>query len=149
MMAGSQGPDRRAKMAAVSELIRKEGNGIISFGDHTLQAKAKIEDFDVDGNLYKVKTFKELTKLERDGMFVYESEPGTSVNDFEVIPGGVSFTVCGDEDAMITVGLKEDTEYSVNVAGRDIGRIRTNLGGKLSISVELEGKGEISVKVVE
>ena len=136
-------------MAAVSELIRREGNGVISFGDHTLDAKAKVEDFDVDGNLYKVKTFRELTKLERDGMFVYESEPGTSVNNFEVGPGGVSFTVCGDKDAMITVGLKEDTEYGVTVAGRDIGRIRTNLGGKLSISVELEDKGEISVKVAE
>ena len=136
-------------MAAVSELIRKENDNAISFGDHTLAEKAKVEDFDVNGNLYKVKTFKDLTKLERDGMFVYESEPGTSVNTFEVTPLGVSFTVCGDKDAMITVGLKEDTEYSVNVGGRDIGKIRTNLGGKLSISVELEGKGEINVKVVE
>lgn len=136
-------------MGAVSELIRVEKSGAISFGDHTLDTKAKVEDFDVAGNLYKVKTFKELTKLERDGMFVYESEPGTSVNDFEVLPDGVSFTVCGDEDAMITIGLKEDTEYSVNIAGKDIGRIKTNLGGKLSISVELEGKGEINVKVVE
>ena len=136
-------------MGAVSELIRVENKGTISFGDHTLASKAKVEDFDVAGNLYKVKTFKELTKLERDGMFVYESEPGTSVNDFEVLPDGVSFTVCGDEDAMITIGLKEDTEYSVNIAGKDIGRIKTNLGGKLSISVELEGKGEINVKVVE
>lgn len=136
-------------MGAVSELIRKEDNGAISFGDHTLDTKAKVEDFDVNGNLYKVKTFRELTKLERDGLFVYESEPGTSVNDFEVKPDGVSFTVSGNEDAMITIGLKEDTEYGVNVAGRDCGRIRTNLGGKLSISVELEGKGEINVKVVE
>ena len=136
-------------MAAVSELIRKEDGGSISFGNHTLDAKAKVEDFDVAGNLYKVKTFKELTKLERDGMFVYESEPGTSVNGFTVTPDGVEFSVCGDEDAMITVGLKEDTEYGVTVGGKDIGRIRTNLGGKLSISVELEGKGEINVKVVE
>ncbi len=136
-------------MGAVSELIRKESDGAISFGDHTLAAKAKVEDFDVNGNLYKVKTFKELTKLERDGLFVYESEPGTSVNDFKVLPDGVEFTVCGDEDAMITVGLKEDSEYSVTVGGRDVGRIKTNLGGKLSISVELEGKGEINVKVVE
>ncbi len=136
-------------MAAVSELIRREENGTISFGDHTLLVKSKVEDYEVDGNLYKVKTFKDLTKLERDGMFVYESEPGTSVSGFSVMPGGVSFDVCGDEDAMITVGLKEDTEYSVNVAGKDIGRIRTNLGGKLSFSVELEGRGEINVKVVE
>ena len=136
-------------MAAVSELIRKENGNAISFGDHTLPEKAKVEDFDINGNLYKVKTFKDLTKLERDGLFVYESEPGTSVNDFKVSPEGVEFTVCGDNDAMITVGLKEDTEYGVTVAGRDIGKIRTNLGGKLSISVELEGKGEINVKVVE
>ena len=136
-------------MAAVSELIRREDSGAISFGDHTLAAKAKLEDFDIGGNLYKVKTFSQLTKLERDGLFVYESEPGTSVSDFTVLPDGVSFTVCGDKDAMITVGLKEDTEYSVNIAGKDIGRIKTNLGGKLSISVELEDKGEISVKVVE
>ena len=136
-------------MAAVSELIRKEEGNAISFGDPTLATKAKVEDFDVAGNLYKVKTFRELTKLERDGLFVYESEPGTSVNDFKVLPNGVSFTVCGDEDAMITVGLKEDTEYNVTVADKEIGKIRTNLGGKLSISVELEGKGEINVKVVE
>ncbi len=136
-------------MGAVSELIRREEGGAISFGDHTLAAKTKLEDFEVDGNLYKVKTFKELTKLERDEMFVYESEPGTSVNNFKVTPDGVSFTVSGDKDAMITLGLKEDCEYSVNVDGRDVGRIKTNLGGKLSISVELEGKGEINVKVVE
>ncbi len=136
-------------MAAVSELIRKENGNAIGFGDHTLAEKAKKEDFEVNGNLYKVKTFKDLTKLERDGLFVYESEPGTSVNNFTVSPEGVSFTVCGDKDAMITIGLKEDTEYSVNVAGRDMGKIKTNLGGKLSISVELEGKGEINVKVVE
>ncbi len=136
-------------MGAVTELIRREDTGAISFGDHTLATKTKKEDFEADGSLYKVKTFKELTKLERDEMFVYESEPGTSVNFFEVHPDGVSFTVSGDEDAMITLGLKEDCEYSVNVAGRDVGRIKTNLGGKLSISVELEGKGEINVKVAE
>ena len=136
-------------MAAVSELIRKEDGGAIGFGDHTLETKAKIEDFDIGGNLYKVKTFKEFTKLERDGLFVYESEPGTSVNNFRVLDNGVSFTVCGDKDAMITVGLKEDSEYSVNVAGKDMGKMKTNLGGKLSISVELEDKGEINVKVVE
>ena len=136
-------------MAAVSELIRREEGNSISFGDHTLATKAKVEDFDVAGNLYKVKTFKELTKLERDGLFVYESEPGTSVNGFTTLPNGVSFTVCGDEDAMITIGLKEDTEYNVNIAGKEIGKIRTNLGGKLSFSVELEGKGEINIKVVE
>lgn len=134
-------------MSAVSEIIRKESDGAISFGNHTLDTKAKVEDFDVEGNLYKVKTFKELTKLERDGLFVYESEPGTSVNEFAVTDNGVTFTVCGDEDAMITVGLKEDTEYSVTVGGRNVGKIKTNLSGKLSVSVELADFGEVKVEI--
>ena len=134
-------------MAAVSELIRKESDGAISFGNHTLDTKAKVEDFDVEGNLYKVKTFKELTKLEKDGLFVYESEPGTSVNDFKTTQSGVSFTVCGDEDAMITVGLKEDTEYNVTVGGKNVGAIKTNLGGKLSVSIELAECGEVKVEI--
>ena len=52
-------------MAAVTELIKIEANGAISFGNHTLDSKTKVEDFPVNGNVYKVKTFKELTKLER------------------------------------------------------------------------------------
>lgn len=136
-------------MAAVTELIKIEANGAISFGNHTLDSKTKVEDFPVNGNVYKVKTFKELTKLERDGMFAYESEPGTSVNDFTMLDNGVTFTVSGNDDAMITVGLAEDTEYNVTVADKNIGTIKTNLSGKLSFSVELEGKGEVAVKIIK
>lgn len=134
-------------MATVKELIRKEENGSISFGDYTLESKTKLEDYAVGGNLYKVKTFKELTKLEKDGLFVYESEPGTGVTEFKETSDGVSFTVSGDKDAMITVGLLEDTSYNVTVGGKSIGAIKTNLSGKLSLSVELADMGEVSVKI--
>lgn len=134
-------------MSAVTELIRTEADGTLSFGNHTLAEKTKLEDFANEGNLYKVKTFKEITKLERDGVFVYESVPGTSVNNFSATKDGVIFTVSGNEDAMITIGLCEDTEYNVSVGGKEIGRMKTNLGGKLNISVELEGEGEVQVKV--
>jgi len=136
-------------MAAVKELIKTEANGALSFGDHTLDSKTKKEDFPAGGNLYKVKTFKELTKLERDGMFVYESEPGTSVNNFSVTADGVDFTVSGNDDAMITVGLCEDTDYKVTIDGKDIGTIKTNLGGKLSFSAQLADKGEVAVKITK
>ena len=69
-------------MAVVSELIRTEANGSISFGDYTRSAKAKLDHFQHQGDEYKVKTFKEITKLERNGMFVYESVPGTTVLGF-------------------------------------------------------------------
>ena len=136
-------------MAVVEELLRTEGNGAISFGNYKLDAKAKVEDYEHGGDLYKVKTYKELTKLEKNGMFAYESQPGTSVTDFQETEDGVTFQVEAAEDAQITVGLKEDTEYSVTVGGAGIGTMKTNLSGKLSISVELESAGEIAVKIVK
>lgn len=136
-------------MAVVEELLRTEENGTISFGDYTLDAKAKVEDYEHGGDLYKVKTYRKLTKLEKNGMFAYESEPGTSVLTFAETENGVSFLVEGDADAQITVGLEEDTEYRVSVDHKDIGTMKTNLSGKLSISVELANAGEIAVKMVK
>ena len=135
-------------MAVVDELIRQETNGSISFGNHKLETKEKVDNFEHDGDLYKVKTYKTMTKLERNGLFVYESVPGTSVLDFAENEKGVSFLVEGDEDAQITVGLTEDTEYVVYVADQNIGKMKTGLGGKLNLSVELAGAGEVKVDIV-
>ncbi len=135
-------------MAAIKELIRIEENGSISFGNHKLERKEKVEDFKYAGDLLKVKTCKEITKLEKNGMFLYESVPGTSVQQFDEKADGVEFVVEGDEDAQVTVGLMDDTEYEVFVAGAEIGRMKTGLGGKLSLSVELHGAGEVTVKIV-
>ena len=125
-------------MAVVEELLRAESDRMISFGNHKLAAKAKLEDYEHGGNLYKVKTFKELTKLEKNGMFAFaETE------------NGLAFTVEGDEDAQITVGLEEDTVYKVFVNGANVGEMKTNLSGKLSISVELASVGAVEVKIVK
>ncbi len=134
-------------MAVVEELIRGEENGAVSFGNHKLAQKAKVEDYKHVGDLLKVKTFREITKLEKNGMFLYESVPGTSVNHFVEREDGVEFVVEGDEDAQITIGLNDDTEYEVFVAGKSAGIMTTGLGGKLSLSVELETAGEVSVRV--
>lgn len=136
-------------MAVVEELLRAEGDGTISFGNHMLAAKAKLEDYEHGGNLYKVKTFRELTKLEKNGMFAYESEPGTSVNGFSETENGVTFKVEGNEDAQITVGLEEDTVYKVYVNGSNVGEMKTNLSGKLNISVELASVDVAEVKIVK
>ena len=69
-------------MAVVEQLLRSESDGTISFGNHKLAEKAKLEDFEHAGDLYKVKTYKTMTKLEKNGLFVYESVPGTSVTHF-------------------------------------------------------------------
>ena len=133
-------------MAAVKELLRTEANSTLSFGDYTLDAKAKVEDYEFEGNLYKVKTFKEITKLERDGAFVYESVPGTAVNSFKALENGVEFSVSGKADAEITIELSENTEYEVVVAGKS-NKMTTGISGKLSFSVALENEEEVSVKI--
>ena len=133
-------------MAAVKELLRTEANNTLSFGDYTLDAKAKVEDYEFNGNLYKVKTFKEITKLERDGAFVYESVPGTAVTEFKAIDGGVELNISGDKDAEVTIELSENTEYEVNVGGR-ANKMTTGISGKLSFSVNLEGEGDVKVVI--
>lgn len=134
-------------MAIVEQLLQAESNGTISFGNHELQEKAKLDDFSYMGDIYKVKTYKTMTKLEKNGMFLYESVPGTSVNGFKETENGVEFSVEGAEDAQITVGLEDEAEYEVFVNGESAGKMSTNLGGKLSISVELAEMGTASVKI--
>ena len=39
-------------MAVISELLRSEEDGTISFGDYTLITKAKLDNFEHQGDLY-------------------------------------------------------------------------------------------------
>ena len=134
-------------MSVVSELIRTEADGTISFGNYELPAKSKKSDFEHDGDLYKVKTFKEITKLERNGMFVYESVPGTAVSHLKATETGMSFTVECPTDAQITVELEEETSYQVFVDDKEVGEMKTNLGGKLVLSVELDSTESAAVRI--
>ena len=134
-------------MAVVSELIRSEADGTISFGEYTLPQKSKLDNVKHAGDLYKVKTFREITKLERNGMFVYESVPGTTVLHLKASENEMEFQVEGAEDAQITLELEPETEYDIKVNGVDAGQMKTNLGGKLSLSVELDANSCVPVKV--
>ncbi len=136
-------------MAVVKELIRTEDNGTISFGDYELGQKSKLSDYQHQGDMYKVKTFKEITKLERNGMFVYESVPGTAVFDLKQDGSIMSFTVEGAEDAQITVEMEAETRYEVFINDASTGVVETNLGGKLSFSVELGNAAKVAVKIVK
>ena len=136
-------------MAVVKELIRTEDNGTISFGDYELSQKSKLSDYQHQGDMYKVKTFKEITKLERNGMFVYESVPGTAVFDLKQDGSIMSFTVEGAEDALITVEMEAETRYEVFINDASTGVVETNLGGKLSFSVELGNAAKVAVKIVK
>lgn len=135
-------------MAAVKELLRVEADGGLSFGDYTLASKTKLEDFEYLGDLYKVKTFQEITKLEKNGMFVYESVPGTAVEDLKVTDDTIVFTVSGLKDAQFTLELEPECEYTVYMNDVNVGKMATNLSGKLSVSAELSETQPVCVKIV-
>lgn len=136
-------------MAAVRELLRAEADGTLSFGDYTLESKTKLDGFEFQGDLYKVKTFSEITKLERNGMFVYESVPGTAVEQFQATEQEISFNVSGAQDAQFTLELEADSEYTVYLDGAVAGDMKTNLSGKLSVSTELAEGESVAVRIVK
>ena len=136
-------------MAAVKELLRAETDGTLSFGDYTLGSKTKLDGFEFQGDLYKVKTFSEITKLEKNGMFVYESVPGPAVESFKASEKEVSFSVSGEKDAQFTLGLEADSAYVVFMDEVNVGDMATNLSGKLSVSTELAADKSVKVKVVK
>lgn len=136
-------------MAAVKDLLKAEVDGTLSFGDYTLENKTKLDGFEFQGDLYKVKTFAEITKLEKNGMFVYESVPGTAVENFKATEDIVTFKVSGMKDAQFTPELEADSEYVVYMDDVNVGDMKTNLSGKLSVSTELEPNQSVEVKVVK
>ena len=121
----------------MADLIYVCENGGLGFGDYTLAEKSKLSDFPHLGDLYKVKTFAEITKLEKNGSFVYESVPGTTVTGFVAEERKVSFNVEGNDHTQITLDLEEEKEYRVLLDGTNLGNMTTNIGGKLVISVDL------------
>lgn len=123
-------------MTEVKGLISISENDGLDFGNFKLETKTKVSDFEYMGDTYKVKSFKELTKLERNDLFVYESVPGTVVTDFVMGVSEVSFKLEGYTDTQIAVGLEPETEYKVMIDDVTTGFVDTNLGGKLVFSTQ-------------
>ena len=136
-------------MSVIEGLIQTEDDGSISFGNYQLDEKSKLSDFEHDGDMYKVKSFREITRLERNEMFVYESVPGTAVSHLTYADNGMSFTVEGAEDAQITVEGEPDAEYEIFFDGKLADSQKTNLGGKLSFSVDLGKADQVKVKIAK
>ncbi len=136
-------------MAVVKELLRVEENQTLSFGDYTLAKKTKVEDFEFQGDLYKVKTFVGITKLEKNGLFVYESVPGSAVEGFHMDENGATFTVSSGQDIQLTVELEPEQTYRVAIGENATNEIRTNLGGKLNMSLELRGNRQVQVEITK
>ena len=95
-------------MAVIQELIRQEENGRISFGNYLMDEKKKVLDFEANGDLYKVKTFREITKLEKNGKMLLEAVPGATIHNFGMDEKGAKFSVESEEDIQITLELEPE-----------------------------------------
>ena len=134
-------------MAVIEELIREEETGALSFGNYELATKTKKDGFEYNGDLYKIKTFNEITKLERNGSFVYESVPGTTVHDFRATDKEVDLVVEGIKDSQVTLELEAEKEYKIHLDKIYVGKMKTNLGGKLNINVELGDGKKVEIHI--
>lgn len=134
-------------MAVIEDLICEEDNGALSFGNFKLTTKTKKDGFNYNGDIYKIKTFSEITKLEKNGMFVYESVPGTTVHNFRATDKALELTVEGTTDSQVTLELEPEKDYKIHVDGVYVGKMKTNLGGKLNISVELEPDKQVAIMI--
>ena len=133
-------------MAVVNDLIKLESDGTISFGDYTADTKKKVPDFKVNDDVYYVKTFNEITRLEKNGKLLLETVPGSAVHKFSINENLVSFSIEGKDDIQITMELEPESEYRVVVDDFNIGSVNSGAYGKVSFSVEANGS-EKAVKV--
>ena len=133
-------------MAVIREGITSMDGSTISFGDYSVEAKLKIDGFEFGGDIYKVKTHREITRLEKNGKLLLEAVPGAAIHEFHIDERLVSFTGEGFENTQMTLELAPETEYTVFIDGVNTGRMKTNLSGKISFSVDLNQK-DMDIKI--
>lgn len=136
-------------MANVKELLKAEENGTLSFGDYSLSQKTKLDDFSFEGNVYKVKTFQEITRLEKNGGVAYESVPGSAVHEYKETERQIVFETEAADDLQITLEVEPEKEYKVYVNDTNIGKLKASLSGKISFSIELNAGEVAKVQVVK
>ena len=123
-------------MAVVDELIRVEDNGSISFGNYLEKKKKKMPEFKVNSDVYYVKTFSEITRLEKNGKLLLEAVPGAAVHNFVSTDKKSEFSVEGKGDIQITMELEPNSEYRVVVDDFIMGTVKSGLSGKVAFSVD-------------
>ncbi|MBO8433945.1 MAG: endosialidase [Tyzzerella sp.] len=133
-------------MAVIEELIRLEDNGTISFGNYLMDTKKKVLDFEVENDLYKVKTFKEITKLEKNGQLLLEAVPGATIHNFSTTDRGASFVVEALEDIQLLMELEPETDYRLVVDDVNMGDVKSSMSGKINFSVEVKN-APVNVKL--
>ncbi|MDR2899862.1 MAG: endosialidase [Clostridiales bacterium] len=127
-------------MAVIDEIIIATGDGKLSFGDYLAEEKKKVADFEVDGNIYSVKTHNLVTRLEKNGSLALETVPGSTVHNLTIDEDITEFSIEGFGDTQITMELEGQMDYKIYVDNTQVGFTTTTKSGKLSFSIDLNEK---------
>ncbi len=133
-------------MAVIQENIRVESNGTISFGNYEADTKQKVDDYKVGGDLYTLRTYKEVTRLEKNSKLLIETVPGAAVHNLKLEEDCTTFDIEGTGDTQITLEMESETEYTIYLEDVNLGKIKTNIAGKINFSAELNSVPK-SVKI--
>lgn len=133
-------------MSVIEELIRLEDDGTLSFGNYLVDSKKKVLDFEVDGDLYYVKTYNEITKVEKNSKLLLEVVPGATIHNLKMNDKNVTFSAESNVDVHVTMELEADKEYKIFVDDFNVGSVKATLAGKVNFSLDTKG-GAKEVKI--
>ena len=133
-------------MSVINENIRVESNGTISFGNYETETKQKVDDYKVGGDLYTLRTHNAVTRIEKNSKLLIETVPGAAVHNMSVSDSETTFSIEGKGDTQITLELESGAEYTIYVDDVNLGKIKSNISGKINFSAELNAEPK-SVKI--
>lgn len=133
-------------MAVINEIIRIESDNTLSFGNYEVAEKQKVNDFDVNGDIYEVRTHKEVTRIIKNSALLLETVPGSVILGLSVADKETAFKAEGIGNTQFTLELEPETTYKIYVDDVNVDRIKTSLTGKLSFSAELNSVPQ-SIKI--
>ncbi len=123
-------------MSVIKDVIVLNDDNTLSFGNYEVADKQKVE-FEANGNLYKVRTHKDVTRLSKNTQLLLETVPGAAVHNLKVTEKEVTFSIEGNGGTQVTLELESDSHYTIYIDDVSIGNIETNFAGKISFGMEL------------
>ncbi|MCL2610124.1 MAG: endosialidase [Defluviitaleaceae bacterium] len=124
----------------VKEGLIIEEDGTLGFGNHEAEKKQKVEGFQYKGNTYKVSTYQEATRLEKNDELVLETVPGATLHNFNKAEdlSRISFSIEGfPKSTIVTAQLEENEIYRITSGKNTLGNMKSNISGKVKFSVDL------------
>ena len=129
-------------MSIIQEGIILNEDKTLSFGNYEVTEKIKVKDVNVDGNIYKIRTHNEVTRLSKNGNLLLETVPGATIHNLNIKEKETTFLAEGLSDTLITIELEPNTNYSLFINDVNIDKIKTNLSGKINFSTTLSKEAQ-------